>query len=190
MQREEVTGLILAGGASRRFGTDKARFPIEGRPMIARVYEAVAEVVGTVLLSVGDRDGADLGLPVPSLVDRVPGAGPLAGLHAGLHAAATPWLLVVACDMPFLTPGVLRSLLDQATSGTAAVVAQSEDGRLQPLCACYHASVLPRVEAHLHADRRAMWDLLEHLDLVRHVLLPTAPLRNINHRTDLDAEAQ
>ena len=183
----DVTGLILAGGASRRFGSDKARFEVEGRALIARVADALAEVVpGPLLVSVADVAAR----PLPEdpaaryIADRHPGAGPLAGLHAGLHAAPTPWLLAVACDLPALTPEVLRSILQARAPATDAVVARTPDGRLHPLCAAYHRRTLPTGEAHLAAGRRALHDLLGALR-THEVPLPAAPLRNVNERTDL-----
>ena len=182
---DSITGLILAGGASRRFGADKARAAVEGRTMIARVFEAVSAVTEEVLVSVREG-GEDYGLPGVRVVeDAVPGAGPLAGLEAGLRACRTPWLLVVACDMPFLTPDALEAIKRRRAPGLDAVVAQTPDGRLQPLCACYATRILPVVEARLRSGRRSMRGLLERLGAVRVAPLPEAPLRNVNRPGDL-----
>ncbi len=181
---ESITGLILAGGASRRFGTDKARVAVEGRAMIARVFEAVSAVTDEVLVSVREG-GGDYGLAARVVEDAVPGAGPLAGLEAGLRACRTPWLLVVACDMPFLTAEALDAVTRQRAPGLDAVVAQTPDGRLQPLCACYSAAILPVVEAQLRSGRRSMRGLLERLGAVRVAPLPEAPRRNVNRPGDL-----
>lgn len=183
---DSITGLILAGGASRRFGTDKARVAVEGRTMIARVFEAVSAVTGEVLVSVREGD-EDYGLPARVVKDAVPGAGPLAGLEAGLRACRTPWLLVVACDMPFLTAEALDAVTRPRAHGLDAVVARTPDGRTQPLCACYSAAILPVVEAQLRSERRSMHGLLERLGAVRVAPLPEAPLRNVNRPGDLKA---
>ena len=185
---ESITGLILAGGASRRFGTDKARASVGGRAMIARVFEAVSAVTGEVLVSVR-AGGGDYGLAARVVEDAVPDAGPLAGLEAGLRACRTPWLVVVACDMPFLTPEALEAVTRARAPGLDAVVARTPDGRLQPLCACYHTSVLPVVAARLRSGRRSMRGLLERLGAVRVVPLPEAPLRNVNRPGDLRGSA-
>ena len=180
-----LTGLILAGGRSRRFGGDKARHLVDGRAMIEHVVEAVAAVVDFFLISVGE-DGAAVELPsIRQVVDRYEDAGPLAGLHAGLTAAATPWVLAVACDMPFITPAVLQALLDARGPDVAAVVARTPEGRLHPLCACYHQDTLPVVEAHLESGTLAMHALLDQLDNVEYVDLPGGPLRNVNRVSDL-----
>ena len=80
-----VTGLVLAGGASRRMGRDKAFLELDGRPLIGIVVERMAVVCAEVLLVAGDpRPYADLGVPL--VQDRFPGVGVLGGLHAGLEA--------------------------------------------------------------------------------------------------------
>ena len=101
-----VTGVILAGGRSRRMGRDKALLDLGGRPMLARVAEALGRVCQAVVIV--DREPgryAFLGFPV--VVDRRPGFGALSGLHAGLLAMEHPYGIFVACDMPFLDPALL-----------------------------------------------------------------------------------
>ncbi|MFQ5572361.1 MAG: molybdenum cofactor guanylyltransferase, partial [Rhodothermales bacterium] len=115
MHPDLVTGLILAGGQSRRFGSEKARYPVAGRPMMVHVIEAVSSVTAALLLSVREDTAGWLHHAFPgvrTVTDRYDDAGPLAGLHAGLMEATTPWVLAVACDMPFVTADVLRRLLD------------------------------------------------------------------------------
>lgn len=178
----DVTGLLLAGGRSRRFGADKARAPVEGRPMIERVHDVVAPLVAEVLVSVRAVEDA-AGLPGRPVADRVEGAGPLGGLHAGLWASGRPWLLAVACDLPYLQREPLRALLAARVAGRP-VVAETPDGRHQPLCALYPASILPAVEAALVAGRLALQDLIAATDAVI-VPVDAAPLRNVNRPSDL-----
>ncbi len=181
----KLTVLVLAGGKSKRFGADKARHVVEGRAMIERVVEVVAPMAAALLISVG-QEGVDYGVPGSrQVVDRVEDAGPLAGLHAGLAEARTPWLLAVACDMPFLTPAVVQALLAARGPDVEAVVARTPDGRSHPLCACYHQNTLPAVEAHLAAGTLAMHALLDRLKNVSFVDLPAGPLRNVNRVSDL-----
>ncbi len=113
------------------------------------------------------------------------GVGPLAGLQAGLRAMNTPWLLAVACDMPFITQDVLRALVQARTPETVAIVARTPDGRWHPLCACYHQQTVSIVEEQLNQGIYALHAMLERLDRVAFVDLPSDPLRNINHPTDL-----
>lgn len=185
----DCTGLVLAGGHSRRFGEDKARFEVDGQPMVERVVDTLAAVVQPVLVSVGERGNSFTGLRnVSYVVDHYKDAGPLAGLHAGLQEIQTPWLLAIACDMPFLEAETLRWLLAARPPEADAVVAKTPDGRLHPLCACYHARTLSVVTQQLNKGRFALHNLLKQLPEVHGVDLPTGPLRNVNRPADLGYE--
>ncbi|NNF59314.1 MAG: molybdenum cofactor guanylyltransferase [Rhodothermaceae bacterium] len=187
--RSEVTGLILAGGQSRRFGTDKALAEVDGEPMIARVYAALAPLCTELLVSV-DRPERTYPLPGSArfVVDTIPDAGPLAGLHGGLSAARAPAVLVLACDLPFLTTDTLTHLLNAVTEETEALVAEAE-GRTQPLCAVYARRVLPTVERQLTDGTYAMHTLLDRLT-VRTVTVPAKALHNVNTPADVPDSAQ
>ena len=182
----DVAGLVLAGGASHRFGRDKARYPMpDGRPMVAHVAATLARVAAPLYLSVRDsEDPPPLDHLAYLVTDPIPDAGPIAGLYAGLCASAAPWLLVVACDLPFVTETGLRMLLASRSPDVEAVVAIDPDGRMQPLCACYRGTVQAAVAENLDAGRYAMHALLDRL-MVRTVPLPADELRNINRPADL-----
>ena len=156
--------------------------------MIGRVFRSVSSVCEHVLISIGDEP---LPLELPEgaryVYDEILNAGPLAGICAGFHASSSPWLLAVACDMPFVTEDALRQLLRARSPSLQAVVAVEGEGREHPLCACYHRDILPVIEHQLAQGHRAMRDLLKHLDRVQTVLLPDNALRNINAPGDLPA---
>lgn len=130
----EIEGFILAGGASSRMGSDKAALRLGEETFVARVARALSGVAATVRV-VSSRHGTDaFGLPV--VRDVFEDAGALGGLHAALHSARKPWAAVVSCDLPFVTPELLRRLASFA-EGFDAVAPLQPDGRLQPLCALY-----------------------------------------------------
>lgn len=182
-----IAGLILAGGQSRRFGSDKAFAEIRGMPMIAHVYRALAPCCTEVLVSVGSP-ATTYPLPGPArlVADRAPSAGPLSGLDAGLEATTEAWMCAVACDLPFVTATDLRALASERSDQTDAVVAVAPDGQAQPLCACYHRRVLPVVRDQLERREHAMRALLDRL-LVRYVSLPAGVLRNVNTPGDFSS---
>lgn len=157
--------------------------------MIRHVYEAVRAVVDTVHVSVRSDD-QPVPLDVRRVVDQWANGGPLAGLHAGLAASPRPWVLAVACDMPHLTESALRRLLGHRVPEADAVVARTPDGRVHPLCACYHRRTLPIVERQLRDGVLALRAVLGALEHVRYVDLPAPPLRNVNERRDLDPDAE
>lgn len=178
-----MTGLILAGGRSTRFGSNKALYSLEGATMLEHVFGAVAAVADPVLVSIQDEP-FPLPMSARTVRDEWPGAGPLAGLQAGLRQSPSEWLLVVACDMPFVTGAALQALM-AAASGQAQAVVATDGTDDQPLCACYHRSILPIVEEQLAAGRRSMFGLLDRLAHIVRVPLDPGLLRNINRPEDL-----
>ena len=197
-QPDAVTGVVLAGGASRRFGSDKARAAgPDGRPLVAIAADALAPHVARVLVATGARRRA---YPVEAevVVDAVAGAGPLGGLAAALAACHTPWLLTAACDLPALRPSDLRPLLAAVDAGPAvdadpavhAAVAVDADGRPNPTVALWRvAAARPVAEAHLAAGRLALRDLAGALGAVPVALAPAA-LASANTPAELAAAAR
>jgi molybdopterin-guanine dinucleotide biosynthesis protein A len=148
-----ATGAVLAGGASRRMGRDKAALTFDGEPLLARVVRRLREATPEVLV-VGPPERARLAAGARVVPDARPGAGPLGGIYTALCAAATPYCVVVACDMPFVRPALLRHLLDLAP-GYAAVVPRSARGP-EPLHAVYARECLPAIAALLDAGELAV----------------------------------
>ena len=152
-----MTVVILAGGQSRRMGRDKLRLTLGGVTLLQRAIRRWGEVFPRVLVSVaGPERFPELGNM--RVFDVYPGAGPLAGLHAGLLAAGEEVFLTGA-DMPFSSPE--KALLLASLCGEAeACVLTDETGRWEPLFGFYRPSVLPRAEALLVSGRRSMGALL------------------------------
>jgi molybdopterin-guanine dinucleotide biosynthesis protein A len=189
----DIGAIILAGGQSRRMGQTKAllRLHPDGPRLIELVCAAVQPLADEIVVSTNTpADFAWLGLPL--VADAVPGAGPLAGLAAGLAALHSEWGLLVACDMPFLVTDVLRYLCDQRRDDLAAVVPLNPAGRPEPLCALYHRACLPVLRQHLAAGDYAMQAWLAQVP-TRFIpaadLLPLDPdlrtFRNLNTPEDL-----
>lgn len=156
---EDAGAIILAGGASRRMGRDKALLPWNGRPLIAHIAAQLRRFTGDLLVSANDAERyAFLGAPV--VPDRRPGDGPLMGLASCLAASTRELNLLVGCDMPHLALPAARALLAQA-EGCDAVVPRGPDGYAEPLFAIYRRSCLPVAEAVLARGGRRMTDLLE-----------------------------
>ncbi len=159
----DCTGLVLAGGESRRMGFDKTALRMDGQTLLQRAVERLHDVFPTVLVSVRQvRKDAGLPADVPQVVDELPDSGPLAGLCAGLAEARTPWVFALAADMPFVTPEVIRHLA-RRRDGCLAVVPVIA-GYPQPLAAFYAVEALPALRAVLagpgkHSLRAALEQL-------------------------------
>ncbi len=155
-------GVVFCGGKSVRMGRDKACLELDGKTLLERAVACLAPVVSEVVLACGPEDRyGHLGLE--RVLDREPGAGPLAGLEAALarlmRATVDPeraFLFALACDMPRAEPGVFGVLFRrlQASSADAALFATS--GGLEPLYAVYRGSALPAVERALQRGERRL----------------------------------
>ena len=146
--RDLVTALILAGGkATRLGGTAKHEIVVEGRSIFERQTALLAPRVQEILVSTAQA------MPGYRCVhDVLPDVGPLAGIAAGLRAMKTPWLLVVAGDMPHLSAPVLDLMLDAANDLDEAVAFRLH-GLPEPLVCMLSRRAAPAVERRLQARR-------------------------------------
>lgn len=170
--------ILLAGGQSRRMGRDKALLPFGTEVLAERLYRMLSATCSEVVVV---RDPAR-GFPVPDarlVADRHLDRGPMEAVATGLEALAADRALVVACDMPFVTPGVLARLM-AVDPASPLVIPRTERG-LEPLLAVYSRSVLPVLRRHLEAGERRLQQVLEH---VPHRELPASAL------LDLDPDAR
>ena len=147
------TGVILAGGKSRRMGRPKALLPWRDATLIEEVAARIGPETAEILVVTNDP-GSLPPLEARLVGDIFPGRGPLGGLHSGLYHSRTPWILLVACDQPFISPPFLRFLSRTARATTAdAVVPSLKEGLLEPLQAAYNRRMLPRLTRWLEEDR-------------------------------------
>jgi molybdopterin-guanine dinucleotide biosynthesis protein A len=139
-----LLGLVLAGGQSRRMGSDKAALEIDGVTLLDRAVNTLGSVVPTVYVSVGTAQSEDrLRNRHHLIADRFEDVGPAAGiLSAHLHSPESAWL-VVACDMPLLNKEVFQKLIMlRAPEQDATAWAHPESGLPEPLCAIYEPGTL------------------------------------------------
>ena len=131
----ELEGFILVGGASSRMGTDKAQLRLGGQTFVERINNALSSITERVFVVSAKSDRASSGLP--SVADVYRGCGALGGLHAALAHASADWVVVVSCDLPFVTGELFARLASLRGEGFEAVAPVQADGRPQPLCAVY-----------------------------------------------------
>ncbi len=144
----DLTAFILAGGKSTRMGADKAFVALQGRTLLARALELARSVAGEVRI-VGDRTKFAAFAPV--VEDVFPGCGPLAGIHAALRASLTDLNLMLAVDLPLISPELLQYLVTRARGISATVTAASANGGWQPLCAVYRRQFADAAEQALQS---------------------------------------
>lgn len=174
-----MTAGILAGGRNSRYAAQtpsrapvasKAFILIDGRPLIERTIDVLRQTTGTDILISTNTPGLFAQYDIPLIADRITESGPLGGMDALFHACTSPWLFVVACDMPFLNADLIRYIIGMAHEGQTqegfpqAIVPQYR-GRQHPLCAAYHRSAHTEIERALREGRRSMHSLLQRLDV-------------------------
>ncbi len=165
---KEVTGVVLAGGKSRRMGSDKAALLIAGEPLLRRIVTRLGQALGEVVV-IGPAEAQPLVPATRVIPDATPGAGPLAALATALGAINAPYAFVVACDMPFVQSELVRAQAEIALAEGAQVVAlrtvESEKPGLEPLHAVYARACLPVIEAQMAAGEPGLRRLLARLDV-------------------------
>lgn len=169
----DLLGVVLAGGGSRRFGGTKALHPLAGRPMAAWALESLKHWTAGQAVVSHDPEVAGT-LEVPGRPDRIPGQGPLGGLHTALAWAREEGMdgvFLLACDLPLVRPGLVERILRRWPPGSMAVVPGSH-GPLgcEPLCAAYDVGGLPVLEELLREGHRTMEGALSALGA--HIIPP------------------
>lgn len=154
-----MAAAILAGGRARRMdGLDKSRLLVEGRAIIVRQLDALQRLTPDVfIVATGAERFADLAVPV--VADALPDAGALGGLYTALISARAGWIVVIACDMPFVTAGALDALVAEAVAagadGADGAWARSARG-VEPLFACYRTSAATRLRELIERGERRL----------------------------------
>jgi molybdopterin-guanine dinucleotide biosynthesis protein A len=143
--QDTIEGYILAGGESRRMGTDKSRLVLDGQSFVERIARELL-VVASPIRVVGNMPHTQHDLQTTP--DVYPRWGALGGVHAALSACSAKWALVVACDFPFLTSELFRRLASFRGEFDAVAPIQN-DGIPQPLCTLYRVEPCLRVAEQL-----------------------------------------
>jgi len=190
---DEITGLILAGGLSRRMGgTDKSLLEWQGRPMVEHVARRLAPQVGSLLINTNHPANVhrECGTVVPDPTDLPAAAGPLLGLAAGLRASPTDWLLCVPCDSPWL-PADLAVRLRTALAGSAIDLAAAwAGGRRQGVFLLLHRRYLAALEDWLRRGERKVDLWLAAQGVVDVPFADANAFANLNTPEDWRAAAQ
>lgn len=161
----DVHAFILVGGESRRMGEDKARLAIGAQTSVELIASALQSVTKQITTVGWPKQKCAALANIP---DLRPGWGPLAGIETALRHASSEYVLIVACDFPFVKASLFERLLELADQFDAIVPLQNDD-RLQPLCAIYRvATCMEAVDAAIAANEHSPRALLERVS-VRYV---------------------
>lgn len=158
-----ITGVILAGGESRRMGSDKSLLPIQGARFIDHVYARMKALFDEVVI-VTNSPELYSEINCRKVPDLYYAQGALAGVHSGLSHARNEQIFVVGCDMPFISARVVRHICAQADRGDL-VIPNSCGGR-EPLHALYDKRCLPAMERVLDAGQRRIMLFFDQVKMV------------------------
>ena len=190
-----LTGAILAGGHSSRFGSNKALFAPDGETLISKAAGLLRSVAREVLVSASQTNAGDydfLGLDI--VVDQHPDSGPMGGLETLLQRCTTQWLLVLTCDMPFVDKDALVTMISSLAGESDnalhqkdrphALAWQRRDGSISPFPLLMERSALPKLQSRMRTGSLSMKGLLRDLDTY-YIMSPcNRLLSNINRPED------
>jgi molybdenum cofactor guanylyltransferase len=163
MMEIDVTGVLLAGGKSRRMGKDKRYLVVGEQTLLERGLGVLRSIFQKVLVVIA-QDSPPLGVDAIVVRDLVPDCGSLGGLYTGLTQATTPFIFVVSCDMPFLDPAVIAQFTSRRA--TADIVMAKLAVRLHPIHALYGKRCLPVVEQMIRARQLKIQEMVSHPSLL------------------------
>lgn len=192
MSPPPLFGLILAGGASTRMQRDKAALAYHGQPQLAWAYDLVSPVCAATFVSVRpeQRDEATR-REFPQIVDRQPGAGPIAGISAALQEHPKAAWLVIACDLPFLTRETLQHLVAQRNPDRVATAYRSaHDALPEPLCAIWEPQARAALLAHMASGKQCPRKFLINSNALLLDLPDARALDNVNTAQEFSAASE
>ena len=144
------TGVILAGGQNSRMEKkNKALLSLNGERIIDRMLRIFRDIFQEVII-VTNTPSQYYDLDVKIVTDIYKKGCPLAGIHSGLFHATNPWIFVAPCDLPFLKPEMIETILDAIKENFSVVIPKTEMG-YEPLCAAYSKQNLVKIVANLNA---------------------------------------
>lgn len=182
---DNITGVILAGGKSSRFGENKALLSAGGKTVIGRIVNVLERVFREIIIST-NTPGEYRFLNLKSFSDYFEEKGPLAGIHSSLLNSRTEKIFVVSCDMPLIRDEYVRRIISRGSESEITVA--SVNSRIQPLFGVYSKSLLPEITRILTDNTNKNYSVKRLLDVSDTEILEIAnagfAFSNINNKED------
>ncbi len=144
--KQEITGIVLAGGRSSRMGKDKGLCMFRDKPLVAYAIEILKPLCGTLMISANHYPEKYAAFGLPVVPDEISGIGPMGGIYTCLKRSKTRHNLVLSCDTPFVSGEVFRLLLREAGKNYQVVCPAHETFLIEPLSAYYNTNILGELE--------------------------------------------
>jgi len=180
MRKENITGIILAGGKSSRMGADKGFVLYKGKPFTKYVIDAMKPLVTDIVI-ISDNTDYDI-FNATRINDDIKNAGPLAGLYTGLNYSKTELNLVLSCDVPLINTIILQKLIDEISAKTDIIQLKSKN-KMMPLIALYKKKCAPIFLDLLKNDERRMTRAISNFNVKTIVLEDTLEHYTVNINT-------
>jgi molybdenum cofactor guanylyltransferase len=188
MEFEHVTGIILAGGKSNRFGTDKALYPYRGKRMVEYAIEILRPICSDILLST-NKPGDFLFTGLETVTDIYTDCGPLGGIHACLLQSKNEHNVVISCDLPELQTDLFRTLLNHKSG--FQVVIPIHKGLKETMAGYFHKSAIAFLEKALKRNQFKLTDAIAQLqtlflDVEKMPFYSDILFSNVNTKEDIN----
>ncbi len=163
INREEITGIILAGGRSSRMGKDKGLCSFRDKPLVSYAIEILKPLCGELMISANHFPEKYAEFRLPVVADEVKEIGPMGGIYTCLKKSKTQYNLILSCDTPFVNTDVFRLLLHEVENFQVVCPAH-ETFLLEPLNAYYNTNVLGDME---EAIRKKEYKMMQFFKRIR-----------------------
>ncbi len=158
-----VTGVILAGGKSKRMGRDKLFLDIGGVPLFQHIYKVLRQVFNDLIVVTNNPEPFDP-YNIRVVTDLIPGKGALGGLYTGLKSTFSEGVFCFAADMPFLNSQLIRYMIERGSEGDV-IIPKTSDG-LEPLHAIYSKNCLKPIETLISRGELKIIDFLQEVTVI------------------------
>ncbi len=188
----DVTGVILAGGQSSRFGKNKALAMLDGKTLIKHIVEKLSSLFSACLLVTNTPELYNF-LKLPMSKDIYPSRGPLSGIHSALNYIDTPKAFITGCDMPFVNEKLIRYLCSMSENEQYDATIPFLEKGPEPLCGVYLKTAFPIIDEYLKKDVRKISQVIDALrvqKILQRDILSVDPdllsFYNVNRPGDLE----
>lgn len=183
--KNNITGIILAGGKSSRMGTDKGLVSYNNKPFVEHIIKAMQPLVDDIIIISNNKNYEAFGFSC--FADLIKNAGPLAGIYTGLKHSKTENNLIVSCDVPLINTEVLQKLIDQQNDASEVIQLQSQ-GKNMPLIAIYKKQCEAIFLEELDQNQRKVQKAIEKCKVKTVVIEPDFEKHTTNINTQKDLE--
>jgi len=166
---EPITGIILAGGSSSRFGEDKSLAQFKGETFIEHSIHILSQFTSNILISCNSDQHKKFGYPV--IFDKVKNIGPAGGILSTLQESQTEWNIILSVDLPLMNEHYLHYLADNRRSAQL-VIGKDTHGEVHPLCGFYSIHIIPYIRANIVKKKYSIKELIASLPNVKVVAPP------------------